>query len=435
MRAMMRPYTKPDMERPIEELRAEIKRDYEALSAMIELPEELGFAAAVEATRAGMTPRDSYPFKKFQQAFADTAARHSGNGEAFADAFEIVTSVWNYFPHDDIGMSPVERLRAEVAAGQPPIDYDALREELTSPERGERMLKAIDERLGFLSEVAQAHLERHLRAIGGTKKDLRAIVDLLADPQGDPVDALQYLILTTIECARKRKKRAGKKGITMEDIQPAVRALTMCENHIASVMDNGHKNSRLFQNVARQCVTHMTEEMAKQEEEGKVAGSIRLIEPVEALDMLLDTHASVAELAKRLRTPEGFEEASHHILDWLALTDIRDILGREPKESAVLIMAAARLIAATGNPKRPFSDLAPKLRAAAPGFANDDAYEKEVTRLARVALANCGDPTHMMPIPGTEPDDCEERLTELAPELKLRSPLSPNDLPTPSPFM
>lgn len=428
----MRSYTTPDLERPIEEIRAEIKRDYEALAAMLQLPPALGFEAAVAAAKIGMVPRDKYPFKEFQQAFADTVARYSGNDEAFTDAFEIVTGVWNHFPHDDLGMSPVERMRADVAAGEPAIDYDALREDLTGDARIEKMHQATDVRLEFLSDVAQAHLWRHLRAIGGTKKDAEAIVAILADPERDPGDALTYLL---IDMMQKRRERKARGKVTIEDVQPAVRAITMCENHVASVMENGHKNSRMFQEIARQCVAHMAESLAKGQREGKRAGSVELIEPLAALDMLLDIHAEVSELSKRLRIAEGLEEAAHHILDWLTLTDIHEILGRDPKASAPLILAAARLIAETGDPKHAFAGLAPKLRRAASGFADDEAYDKEIARLAEKALSNCGDPLHMMPVPGQEPDDCEERLAKLAPALKLRSPVSPQDLPTPSPFM
>lgn len=427
----MRPYTKPNMERPIEEIRAEVRRDYEALAAALRLPEALDFEAAVAATKIGMVSPKKYPFKEFQLAFADQVARQSLNEEAFTDAFEVVTGVWNHFPHDDLGMSPIEKMRAEVDAGAPPIDYGALSEELTSDEGAERMHTAVDKRLAFLSEIAESYLEEYLPSVGGTKKDMKAILTILADPTKDPNEALRYML---IDMTAERKKKKSRLRVTISDLQPVVRVLTMCENHIASVMDNGHKNSRLFQQIARQCVEHMASEFEEGKRSGKAVGSITIIEPVDALDMLLDLHAAIADHAKRLRVTEGLADAAHHILDWLALTDINEVLGREPSERAAHILAVARLIAATGDPKRPFTALAPKLRAMS-GIADDTAYEAEIVRLAEIALTNCGDPAQMMPVPGQEPDDCETRLATLAPSLKLRSPLSPNDLSAPSPFI
>lgn len=427
----MRPYTKPDMERPIEEIRVEIKRDYEALVTLLKLPEELGFEAAVTATRIGMVSPKTYPFKEFQRTFADAVARQSSNDEAFTDAFEIVTGVWNHFPHDDLGMSPIERMRADIADGAPPIDYDVLRDELTSPEGVERMHEAVDKRLAFLSEVAQSYLEQRLPDVGGTKKDVRAICSILADPTQDPNAALKYLL---IDMTKSRQYKKAQTRVTFGDTQPVVRAITMCENHIASVMNNGHKNSRMFQEIARQCVKHMTEALNENQHACKAAGSITIIEPIDALDMLLDIHAAIGETSKRLRITEGLEEAAHHILDWLTLTDIHEILGREPSKRAAHILAVARLIAATGDPKQPFAAFAQELQMIS-GYADTSTYEAEIVRLADLLLTNCGDPTQMMPIPGKEPDDCVIRLAELAPSLKLRSPISTDDLSMPSPFI
>ncbi|MEK7086424.1 MAG: hypothetical protein AAB951_01395 [Patescibacteria group bacterium] len=419
------------MERPIEGIRAEVKRDYDALATLLKLPEALGFEYAVVATKIGMVSPDSYPFKEFQQAFIEHVARLCANDEAFTDAFEIVTGVWNHFPHDDLGMSPIERMRADVAAGAPPIDYDALREDLTSDEGVERMHVAVDKRLEFLSEVAQSYLEHYLPSVGGTKKDVNAILKILADPTRDPNEALKYMI---IDMTAERKKKKTRARVTIADMQPVVRVLTTCENHIVSVMDNGHKNSRMFQNIARQCVENMANQLAEDRHSGKAAGSITLVEPIDALDMLLDIHAAISETAKRLRATEGLEEAAHHILDWIALTDVQEIIGREPNERAAHILTVARLIAVTGDPKRPFTALAPKLYSAS-GYTDDTAYAAEIARLAEIALTNCGDPAQMMPVPGQEPDDCDKRLTALAPSLKLRSPISPDDLSMPSPFI
>lgn len=427
----MRLYTRPDMERPIEDIRAEVKSDYETLAAALKLPEALGFEAAVAATRVGMVSPKEYPFKEFQQAFADAVARQSGNEEAFTDAFEIVTGVWNHFPHNDLGMSPIERMRADVAAGEPPIDYDALHEELVGSKSVERMHTAIDKRLEFLSEVAQSYLEQYLPDVNGTKKDAAHIISILADPTRDPGDALKYLLIDMTKARKARKVRAH---VTFGDLQPTVRALTMCENHIASVMDNGHKNSRMFQAIAQQCVEHMADALKESERAGKAAGSITVIEPVDALEMLLDIHAAIGETAKRLRVAEGLEEAAHHILDWLVLTDVHEILGRNPNERATHILAVARLIAATGNPRYPFAALAPKLQAIS-GYADASNYNTEIARLAELILTNCGDPIQMMPVPGKEPENCIARLAELAPSLKSRSPLSFDDLSTPSPFI
>ena len=428
---LMRPYTKPDLTRPIEEIRAEVQRDYETLAATLGLPAALSFEAAVAATKIGMVRPEKYPFKDFQQTFAETVARQSLTEEAFTDAFEIMTGVWNHFPHDDLGMSPVEKMRAEVADGAPPIDYDALQKELTSDEGIERMHAAIDERLTFLSDVAQSYLEEYLPDVGGTKKDARTICAILADPERDARDALRYLY---IDMTKAREAEKTPLRVTMADLQPIVRVITMCENHIMSTMPNGHKNSRMFQYIAQQCVEYVTREFEKSRHSGKAAGSVTIIEPLDVLDMLLDLHVEIGALTQRLRISEGLTEAAHHILDWLALTDVNEILGRKPSVRAAHVLAVARLIAATGDPKHPFTALAAKLQTAS-GFADPAAYETEIARLAELVLTACGDPAQMMPVPGKEPDDCDERLATLAPKLRLRSPFTPDDLSIPSPFI
>jgi len=427
----MRPYTKPDMERPIEEIRAEVKHDYETLARALSFPENIKFEAAVAAAKIGMTSPTKYPFKEFQGVFTDYVARHSGNEEVFTDAFEIVTGVWNHFPHDDLGMSPVEMMRKDVAEGQAPIDYDALREKLTSEHGDERMFKAVDQRLDFLSDIARSHLEHYMPSIGGTKKNATHIVSILADPKRDPQDALKYLL---IDMSRARQAKKMRMRVTFGDIQPVVRVITMCENHVASTMENGHKNSRMFQAIAEQCSEYVAKTIKESRRAGRSAGSITITEPVKVLDTLLDIHSAISETAQRLRIMEGLEEAAHHILDWLVLTDIHEILGCNSKERAVHILAVARLIATTGDPKYSFTTLAPKLQTKS-GYMDNASYEREISRLAELVLTNCGDPLQMMPIPGQEPDDCMERLAKLAPSLKLRSPISLDDLSPPSPFI
>jgi hypothetical protein len=234
---------------------------------------------------------------------------------------------------------------------------------------------------------------------------------------------------------KARQSKKVRKKVTIEDIQPTVRAITMCENHTATVMDNGHLHSRMFQEIAHQCMAHMDDMLAQSKKSRKTAGSIRVIEPLAVLDQFLDVHAEISEIARRTRMTIGLEEAAHHILDWLVLTDIQEILGRGPKEIAALVCAVARFIAATGDPKHAFASLSPKLRAITTHFVDDGAYHAEIARVAEKVICNCGDPLQMMPIPGEEPDDCMERIATIAPCLKLRSPVSWDDLPIPSPFM
>jgi hypothetical protein len=427
----MRSYTTPNLTQPIDEIRAEIKRDYEALAHMVQLPTELGFEAAVATTYIGMVPSHAYPFKKFQQDFAEAVARHSGNDEAFNDAFEIVTGVWNYFPHQDLGMSPVELIRKEVAEGGEMPDYEAIRDAELSPEQQEQMFKETDQILIFLSEVAESHLIKHLQRIGCTKKDAQTIIEIIEDPEQDPEMALLSLITKITK--RITQTKTQKHRITMKDIQPAMRALAMCENHITIIVDGNHKSSRMMQAIAEQCATHMMKSLAQSK--SKTTVGVEIIEPIMPLECLLDVHVSINEVSTRLHVPEGLEEAAHHILDWIMLTDIHEVIAHnDAEEYAAIILAVARLIAETGDPKRPFDNLAPLLRKNVPSITDDTAYAKEVARIARMVLCRCSDPILMMPIPGQEPADCEERLAVLAPDLKFRSSISPNDLSVPSPF-
>jgi hypothetical protein len=121
-----------------------------------------------------MVPPDAYPFKAFQQEFAEAVAQRSANDDAFADAFEVVTGVWNHFPHDDLGMSPMERMREETTAGQG-LSPDDIERMLSDEGADDRMWEAVDVRLALLSDVAQGHLEQHLRLIEGPRKMRRLL--------------------------------------------------------------------------------------------------------------------------------------------------------------------------------------------------------------------------------------------------------------------
>lgn len=426
----MKSYTKPDIERPIEDIRAEIQRDYEALAVLVALPDTLSFDAAVAAAKKGMVPHDNYPFKEFQRQFADVVARHSGNDAAFTDAFEVVTAVWNYFPHDDLGKAPVEALRDDIAQGRDG-GLDQMHQLIDDPDAfDEDVLVDIDDALQILSDVSETGLKQHLRAIGGTAKDAKAIVDILADPERDPNEALMYLFGTL----GKKKPRKGALVATFENIQPVVRAISACENHTVSTMKNGHVTSRMFADIARTCAEHMDAEMERAERSGAVADAIELIDPLVVLDHFIDIHADIAQIAQDISAPAGLEEAAHHVLDWL-MPDIHEIMGTPSEEMAARMLGVAQLIATTGDPDYVAEPHGALIRDASESFADDSEYEAEITRIAEKVLCQCGDPAQMMPIPGLEPDDCEKRLEKIAPCLGLRSPIDPNDLPIPSPFM
>ena len=120
---------------------------------------------------------------------------------------------------------------------------------------------------------------------------------------------------------------------------------------------------------------------------------------------------------------------------WIGLIDIEELMQYDPRSFALIMLAGAHRISKTGYQKGALGCSEEKIRSLLQDvFPATIEYEKEILRIAELALCGCGDPELMIADVVNSPEDNTEKLAALAPCLKLGSPVDPSDLPIPSPF-
>lgn len=429
----MRPYTQPDFEKDIEVLRAQVKHDYNQMAILLKLPRRLDFLHACKAVLAGgLGMKDGSPYEKFKDDLFSTVASTIEKEDGLNDVLEILTGVWNHFPHDDLGgLSPIEKMRAE------PPSSDMVSIDPSSLDMKEYMAEIDREVLSF-SETVASNLLEYLKDIGLGKEEQQHILGILSDPHQKPDTAVLYLFTRMTNVATDRKQ-ANQKSLTIDDIQPVARALMWCENYTASKMPNGHWNSRMFQNITEQAIEYNTRTVAKADAEIKPsAKTVLIVDPLRTFQALSMIHDTISEFSEEFNIDIGIEEATRHLVDWLALIDIHELLVQKDLNITThYLFGAARLIAVTGDPKLSYKRLATRLRKEHKEIVSQVefvAFDKEVKRIAEKVLNAVADPVMLMPYPGNEPHDYMERLAELAPDIKLRPSLNDDPPSIPSPF-
>lgn len=415
---MTKKYTIPDFNMDIEVLRAEIRRDYDALCKRYSLSPKFNFdmiVSAVKNTSKGIDVKS--PYARMQGEIIDLISHQcTEDNEEINDAFEVLTGIWNYFPHDSLdGLAPIEKMM-ENKNSKHNIILQSINDSDT-----ESYWTLIDKEVLAFSGTAENNLYEYMKKLGCNKNDLKNIINILSDPEGDPSNATLYLMRRFSDLAEMKKN-----GITINSIPLVIRAITQCENYIASEMPNGYYNSRMFQYIAEQVMKYneaVIEETKKQK--GAKSKITRIFEPLSSFQSLAMIHNAINDFCSDLDADIGIKESAMHITDWLAMTDIFDLLERtDLNETALYIIGAACFIAETGNPKKPYKLLNNKLRKLLKDYGiDDDCYNSEIARLAEKAICNSIDPIMMMPYPGEAPADCNERLMSIAPCLKFR-PLS-----------
>src|SRR3989344_5106556 len=280
----------------------------------------------------------------------------------------------------------------------------------------EAMTEAIDHLIPLFSKTTRGLLEVHMKNFGFKDREVNAVAGMLETPSKDPSEALTYILQEAVALSKKDTKQK----YTMGDLQPTVRAMAAYENHAASKMPNEHYNSRMFQNIAQQHVELMTH--ALEDEEGEE--DVEFVNPAEYLDALLETHKCIAIEGKKIGAEMALQEAAHHILDWIGLIDIEELLQYDPRSFALIMLAVAHRISKTGYPKGALGCSEKKISSLLKNaFPDTTLHEKEIMRIAEVALCGCGDPELMIADVINSPEDTQEKLASLAPCLKLRSPV------------
>jgi len=99
----MKSYTIPDFETDINTLQANVRRDYEHTVKRFNLPPECNFEHALTAVRTGAlgTAQDD-TYKQFRDRLLDYVASAVDDTADLQEVMEMVTGVWNHFPHDDL---------------------------------------------------------------------------------------------------------------------------------------------------------------------------------------------------------------------------------------------------------------------------------------------------------------------------------------------
>lgn len=428
----MKSYTTPDLETDIGTLRSKVRRDYAKLIKKFNLPPECNFEHVLTAVRAGtlgIAQDDTY--KQFRDRLLGYVANAVDDVTALQEVMEVVTGVWNHFPHDDLGgLSPVEKMREAYPSG---TDMgQAIPQAIgTNDDAYQKEMSNIV--LSF-SEAVSGNLLYYLKEVGLGKAEHKKILGILSDPRKEPEEAIMMLFTALAKNERKKPGR-GKKNevVTSDDMQPVARALMWCENYTASRMSNGHYTSRMTQYVVEQVMDFNTKVVA--EAEGAHSSTVALLEPSGVLRALSSVHDAISEFSDIYNMDIGIEEATRHLVDWIAMTDVHELLKKEDLNITTYYMfSAARLIAALGDPRRPYKRLDTQMKKAI-DEEDSEAYDADrVSEIAKRALESAGDPVMLMPYPGREPRDCIEKLAVLAPSLRLRSPLDSGDLDTPSPL-
>ncbi|MDD2935487.1 MAG: hypothetical protein PHX25_03385 [Candidatus Pacebacteria bacterium] len=423
----MKPYTQPDFNKDIKILREQVEHDYNQMVKRFKLPKRLDFLHACKAVLVGgLGINDNSPYEIFKEDLFNTIILTVKKKAEIQDIFEILTGVWNHFPHSDLnGLSPIEKIRNEhlslnIGSKKP------------FPLNKKKYATEIDREVLSFSEKVANNLLEYLEDIGLGKKEQKHILDILSDPSSNPNDALMYLFTQIID-----KKSLKQETRTIDDIQPAVRALMWCENYTASKMSNGHLNSRMFQNIVEQTIKYNESTIAKTKKKKSRTKTISIIDPLQVLKRLSMIHDMISNLSEKFDIEIGIEEATKHIVDWLALTDIQELLTHKDSEIATFhFLGVAQLIAVTGDPKQSYKNLKVQLHEEISRQIKPEIFNNEIKRIAKKVLGVVQDPIMLMPYPGklSNEDDCINRLTKLNPNIKSHQSLGDDLLPIPSPF-
>lgn len=420
-------YQIPDLKTPIKKIRTDIERDYARLEEDCSLPENLHFHEVLKAVAVGANPTQNYPFIELQGALLNHLTTLNMLPELFDKAVGLFASVWNYFPHKDLGMSPVEKMREDTGSKIITNELENLSNEEVL---FESVFSSADKTLTELAEATKKQTLAHIAAIGGTKNDLADITTILSKPNAD-IDEAYALIVRRLPTF---SQRIGTE-IKLNDLQPFNRALMLFESHLAAKMPNGHYTSRMFQNIVEQ-FSDYGEKLI--EREGNMGNKmVALVPPHEQLRMLAFAHATLGVYAKRLQACDALLDAARYILDMLVYIDTRHIAENDPLWSALASLSIAQTISRTVHPTFPLGMSKTALQKAV--HEEFDAvtaqnFAEESTALLERVIYDSEDLTPLCANTIKVPKDIVERLTKLAPELALRSPISLSDFSEPSPF-
>ena len=219
----------------------------------------------------------------------------------------------------------------------------------------------------------------------------------------------------------------SNKVVTIEDIQPMIRAMVAGESHIASQMPNGFHNSRMFQDLAHKVIEGIGQILETKSE------PVEIIQPVSVIYALADTHRDIDMEADKMDVKLEYISAVHHVLDWLIDSDYMELFTHEPRILALKLYGTVNLISQIADPEFDtgvkFGVLHRKVKTA---FSGSKEYESELHRIAEIVLCNCRDPLLLLPNIVSPPDEWRANLEKEFPCL-LKNNLD-NSLPIPSPF-
>lgn len=399
-------YPKPNDKNSINGIRLEIEKDYNALASKYSFPKIFSFTKVTYLVSKGMPTEGEYPFKKLQFKFMEYVLNNVDNESEVNKIIGTFMAIWNYFPHDDMGMAPVE-VSAENS--------------LLEDEENIDVFEILDELLLDIKDVVDEKIYRQGKKIGLLKKESKQIIDILSKPSIDPSQSLEKLFLIL------RNKKTNK-IVTMEDIQPFVRAVSFAENHTPAKLDNNHYTSRMLQELARGSVQSVSGQ----------PGKIKYVNPALLLSVIHETIELVQNDGGELNADKNHIDTSHHLLNWVVdVDDFSYISNYSPDVLSALLLGSSNYITRVVTPDEYISysdsDIYLLIKNE---FESLSDYQKEVKEMTQKILKTCSDPLMCVPDIIRAPDDYIDRLREIVPGLKkLRDD---DDIPQgfiPSPYL
>jgi len=407
-------YFKPDFDTDIDIIRKDIKKDYEAYEKKYAFVPNLRFDAILEKASSA----DKHFEKTLQivqkQLTAYLSLKKVSGDEYFA-ILQTFMAIWNYFPNADMGKSPIEAMRAEVAGDtQKRTDYEKMAN-TPAEEMLNNMMQDGFEAMHVLDDVYTQELTILIKHIGGIKKDADNIHNILADSERDPVDALKYLYDVAGGGGASKSKKRTKYSV--DEIQDMVRSLAGLEWYTVSEIAKGQYTTRLFQEILEQAVqTHMKKHTRPPQE-------LMLVGAMSQYQYIMLVHMAIAEIMKRFPEKKWsilLSQTVHHLLTWVAVIDTSLCTKyKKPIECAAMILQTAWYISHTIEPEFDLGctkeDLEKVCKKENDVIGSPQMREAIILQLSQALMCHCADPLMLLVNVLDNPDDIKARVSRFAP--------------------
>ncbi len=403
-----------DLDTDIDIVRRDIKKDYKAYEDKYGFLPNFNFDAVVKAAAESEEDYAEVMQTMQKQLLAYLSMKKVKEDEVFA-ILQTFMAIWNYYPSKKTGKSPIESMRQEVANDSKKRGkYEKMADADTDD-----MLKGMMERgfesMHLIEDIYKREFTLLLGEIGGIKKDVQNIFDILSDPKQNPNNALMYVYKVAGGGGESRAKKRTK--YNLDEIQDIVRVLSGLEWYVVSEPAPGQYTTRLFQEMLMQNVE-------QHKKKGKIPPpELLIVETLSHYQYIVLAHIAIADLMQRLpKSKQSMElhQVAHHMLTWLAVIDMRLCLRyKNPEECAAIIYQTALYISNTIEPEFVLEcsqkDFEKAFKKEFKGIGSVNVREAMVLQLSQTLMCNCADPVMMMANITDIPEDIRKRISRFAP--------------------